>query len=123
MNEIDLIPKSYRKWLLHLHLVKYFTLGAMILVMVSCLSYVYLMYLSNGLEGDIDKLQRDKIISAQQRDELVKINADKNIYQRQLSLLGNLRSGAAAERMFVVIDQAISGEDVWFRSWKLWRKG
>ncbi len=39
------------------------------------------------------------------------------------TLLQGLRSGAAAEDLFVIIDQALPGTDVWFEKWKFRRAG
>ena len=38
-------------------------------------------------------------------------------------MLSGLRSGASAEQMFVTVDRALPGQEVWITSWKFRRAG
>ncbi len=72
---------------------------------------------------EITQLQRQQSISAQQRAQLTRFANQKDELHSQLSFLTGLRGGVAAPMMFVAIDRALAGSEVWFESWDFQRAG
>ena len=123
MTEIDLIPSDYRtrqwqsRWLkltsallagaLLLHGGLYFVLAAEI----------------GATQLQIADLQKKQLVSTQQRGELEVLSAKNTEFERQLELLNGLRSGGAAEQLFVTVERALSTDDVWFVDWRFQRSG
>ena len=123
MSDIDLIPQAYRTRRWQIRLMKntsYLMIG---LVGTLVLAWAVLGVAIVNAKTDLEILQNKLSYSAQQRAEIERLAADKTELERQFLLLSNLRSGAAAGDMFVTIDQALTGDDVWFRNWKFERAG
>ncbi len=71
----------------------------------------------------VEALQHVQAVTARQRADLERLGAEKTEFERQFHLLSGLRSGAAAEDMFVTIDRALTSDDVWFLEWQFQRAG
>lgn len=123
MHDIDLIPLEYhRKKLLSGWLKKgLFSLVLMTIVFVS--AFVILRNESIILKQNIEKLQSQKDITNKHRVQLEKLNSQKKDLDQQLKLLAGLRSGTAAEQMFLTIDSALPAENLWITGWKFRRAG
>ncbi|MCU7855624.1 MAG: hypothetical protein KZQ79_08030, partial [Candidatus Thiodiazotropha sp. (ex Lucinoma borealis)] len=123
MNEIDLIPELYRKQRLFNQWIKhsiYLLAGISTTVIVM---FVFLQIQTETIDDQLKELQTQKAISTQQRNKLEKLNSRKADLIQQLDLLAGLRSGSAAEQMFITVDKAISKGDVWFTNWRFRRAG
>jgi hypothetical protein len=123
MNEIDLIPASYRKQLLFTKWLKQalFVLitSAAFIVIVSFVLGAY----TEEVEVQLSELQSQKMISTQQRNELEKLNLRKKALMQQQDLLAGLRSGLAVEQIFVTLDKAMTNDSVWIINWRFRRAG
>ncbi|MCM8857728.1 MAG: hypothetical protein LC541_18840 [Candidatus Thiodiazotropha sp.] len=123
MNEIDLIPELYRKQRLFNQWIKhsiYLLAGISVTVIVM---FIFLQIQTETIDHQLKELQTQKAISTQQRNKLEKLNSRKVDLMQQLDLLAGLRSGSAAEQMFITVDRAISKGDVWFTNWRFRRAG
>ncbi|MEE8427922.1 MAG: PilN domain-containing protein [Gammaproteobacteria bacterium] len=123
MTDIDLIPTDYRRslWLRH----KLFIFAALCggIVALTTAAHLSLGHWVSGVKADIGVLQVQQKIATQQREELTRREAKKKSYEYQLVLLEGLRSGAAAEKMFITIDRALRDNEVWFLNWEFKRAG
>lgn len=123
MNEIDLIPSVYRKRRLFSRWLK-FSLIALVLLSSGIIgTALYLKHATEQIDLRLQQLQSQKAISAQQRSDLEKLNNRKQELTQQLALLAGLRSGSAAQQMFLTVDRALSAGDVWFTNWRFRRAG
>jgi cell division protein FtsB len=123
MGDIDLIPQAYRtrRWQMRwMKNTSYLIVG---LVGTLVLTWAVLGVAITNAKSDLEALQNKLSYTAQQRADIERMAAEKTELERQFRLLSNLRSGAAAGDMFVTIDQALTGDDVWFRNWKFERAG
>ena len=123
MNEIDLFPDDLRRQLMF---ARWFKRSAFILIIVSLLivaAFGALRQVNSKLEEDIRYFQGQKEITNTNRNELGRLQQEKNDLQQQLNLLSGLRSGASAEKMFLMLDRALPGPDVWLTNWKFRRAG
>ncbi|MEN8177443.1 MAG: PilN domain-containing protein [Pseudomonadota bacterium] len=123
MSEIDLIPEVYRKRLLFSRWVKQSLVSLVLLTIAIVAAFVYLKNQTGQIDLELKQLQSQKAISSQQRSDLEKLTARKKDLTQQLALLAGLRSGSAAEQMFLTVDRAISVGNVWFTNWKFRRAG
>jgi len=123
MSDMDLIPQAYRtlrwqsRWLRRAALL----LGGLVGMLI--LSSILLGVAAVNAKSRVEGLQARQAVTAQQRAELERLAAEKAEFERQFRLLSGLRSGAAAEDMFVTIDRASTGDDVWFLEWQFQRAG
>jgi len=123
MSEIDLFPDDLRKRLL---LLRWFKLTGVVLVLISVVSaagYFGLTQVSAQIDQQIQQFQSQRKITTSSRNQLQQLNQQKQNLQQQLDLLAGLRSGASAESMFITIDRALPGPDVWITNWKFRRAG
>ncbi len=121
MSEIDLIPATYRTQLkLRGWAIRF---GSVVtgLVVVTITAYITLHQLNKGIDREIGELQSRQEITAQQRDELKKLDVEKSVFANQLELLRELRSGAPMQDMFTTIDRAVKDSGVWFLNWEFRR--
>ena len=123
MIDIDLIPTDYRRNLWLRRCLFVFGSACVALVAVSTMSHFALGHVVTGVNDDIRVLQAQQKITTQQQEELARREAKKKNYEDQLVLLEGLRSGTAAEKMFITIDRALQGNDVWFLDWEFKRAG
>jgi hypothetical protein len=83
--------------------------------------YVVLEVANKRLREDVVSLQNRQKSIVLDRDALREISEKRDHFQRQWEMLKNLRDSKAAEKMFVIVDRAISAGDVWFLSWEFQR--
>lgn len=123
MAEIDLIPLAYRtriwvqKWFVRLGTA----LAGMAAVLI--VAYFYLASLNKDVNMEVIQLQSHQETSNRQREELAQLYDKKSGIESQLALLKELRSGAAAQEMFLMLDRALTSGEVWFLDWELQRAG
>ena len=82
--------------------------------------------LAQCLLGLIDPDQDTAVALAQQTVDTFPerfLKAHEAGMQRKLGLLTGLRGGSEAVNMFVTIDRALQGDDVWFTDWEFQRAG
>ncbi len=123
MNEIDLFPEDLRKRLLF---YRWFRLAGYILVALSVVivgAFFALRGTNAKIDEEINYFQSQREITNANRSRLEHLNQQKQNLQQQLNLLSGLRSGASAEQMFVMIDRALPGPEVWLTNWKFRRAG
>ena len=123
MNEIDLFPDDLRKRLLF---TRWFKLSGFAVVLMSALfvaAFFVLREANARIDQEIRHFQSQREITNSNRQQLERLNQQKKDLQQQLNLLSGLRSGASAEQMFVMIDRALPGPDVWLTDWKFRRAG
>jgi len=123
MNEIDLFPEELRKQLLFARWFKFTGYTVVLLTILSVVAFVLLREASARIEEQIQYFQSQREITTANRNQLEQLNQQKSDLQQQLDLLGGLRSGASAEQMFLMIDRALPGPDVWLTNWKFRRAG
>lgn len=123
MTDIDLIPTDYRMRRWFERSAKRLGVAIMAVVIVTGVIYAGIQYASKQINAEIEILRGQQAISTRQQTELNELTEKKTRYERQLGLLKGLRSGAAAQSMFVTIDQSLTGNDVWFLSWEFRRAG
>ena len=121
MNEIDLIPSSYREKVIKLRTLKIFGLIFLCVVLSTSIAYGALEYVKQGTNTEISKLSKIKEITSLQREELRNLKLEKEHLNHQWILLNGLRTAVAAEDLFVTIDKAIQDVDVWFSGMKFQR--
>lgn len=123
MNEIDLIPDEYRKKRLFIGWVK---LAAIILAVMFTVIFglaIVLKQSNNRFTLEIEQLKQRQSIAAENGRRLKQFVEQKKGLQQQLKLLAGLRSGSSAEQMFVTLDNALSGPQVWLTQWNFIRAG
>lgn len=123
MTEVDLIPGDYRLRLRLGRSIRSVALAVVAVLAVTLIAVAALRYRLAQVSSEIASLQQQQAISARQREALASFTATRDRYQHQLALLQGLRSGTTAVSMFESIDQALSGDDVWFLDWEFQRAG
>lgn len=123
MNEIDLFPDELRKKLLFLHWLKMTGSSIVLLSVVLVGAFFLLRQANEKIDQQIQSYQTQREITTASRKQLEQLDLQKNNLQQQLDLLSGLRSGASAEQMFVTIDRALPGPEVWITNWKFRRAG
>ena len=123
MNEIDLFPEDLRRQLLFTRWFKLTGYTVVLLTLLSVVAFVLLREASTRIDEQIQFYQSQRQITNANRRQLEQLNQQKSDLQQQLDLLGGLRSGASAEQMFLMLDRALPGSDVWLTNWKFRRAG
>lgn len=123
MNEIDLFPEDLRRQLLFTRWFKLTGYSVVVLTLLAVVAFVLLREASARIDEQIQYFQSQREITNANRKQLEQLNQQKSDLQQQLDLLGGLRSGASAEQMFVMLDRALPGPDVWLTNWKFRRAG
>lgn len=123
MTEIDLIPQDYRTRRWQSRWCKRF---AVVIGSVLGLQLVAHAAINNRIEttrSSIATLQAQQSVSEQQRADIQDLLARQAESERQLDLLRGLRSGGAAQQLFLVVERALATDDVWFVDWRFQRSG
>jgi hypothetical protein len=123
MNEIDLFPDDLRTRLLFKRWFKLAVINTLLVSLAIGGGFILLREVNARVDGQIQLFQQQREISNANRQQLKQLNQQKQDLQQQLNLLSGLRSGASAEQMFVMIDRALPGPDVWLTNWKFRRAG
>ncbi len=123
MGELDLIPQDYRNWLnqramLRQHVILFAALNILVLA-----SSGVLTQLSKRAMQTVQDLQSQSAITEQQQVQLEQLRAQQAEYERRWSLLRGLRAGAAVEDIFLIIDRALTSNELWFVDWSFRRAG
>ena len=123
MSDIDLIPQAYhtRRWQSRWIIYTVISLAGLVGIVVS--GSLAIDAATDNARTKVAALQRQQTITTQQRADLEKLGSEKADLEGQFRLLSGLRSGAAAEKMFVTVDRALTGDDVWFLMWQFQRAG
>jgi hypothetical protein len=120
---MDLIPEDYKRYLQQLHILQRWALLMFVLITVSTSISFALDYKADEFQKEIVKLEHKKAISSQQRNVLQSLEKDHKKLVVKHNILQKLRGGAVAENMFVTIDRALDGNNVWFKNWSFERAG
>ena len=123
MNEIDLFPDDLRRRLLF---YRWFRVAGFALLILSLLilgAFFALREANAEIDAEINYFQSQREITTANRSQLERLSEQKRNLEQQLNLLSGLRSGASAEQMFVMIDRALPGPEVWLTNWKFRRAG
>ena len=123
MNEIDLFPDDLRKRLLFFRWFKFTGISIALLTAALVIALVLLRQANANFEAQIQHFQSQREITIAKRQQLDQLNQQKSNLKQQLDLLNGLRSGASAEQMFMMLDRALPGPEVWLTSWKFRRAG
>jgi hypothetical protein len=123
MNEIDLFPDDLRKRLLFFRWFKFTGITIALLTAALVIALVLLRQANAHFEAQIQHFQSQREITIDKRQQLDQLNQQKSDLKQQLDLLNGLRSGASAEQMFLMLDRALPGPEVWLTSWKFRRAG
>jgi hypothetical protein len=123
VHEVDLIPASYRRERSRALWIKWIGALTFGLVMTTAGARVWLDSSINTVDAQVARLQMLQTITTGERDQLAALSENQKNYQDQLYLLKGLRSGAATADLFGIIDQALIGDELWFRRWEFRRAG
>ena len=123
MNEIDLFPDELRKKLLFYRWFKMTGVALCLITITAVSGFLFLRDVNADIREQIQVFQSQREISDTNRQRLDRLNQERQALQQQLNLLDGLRSGASAEKMFVTIDRALPGPNVWLTNWKFRRAG
>lgn len=123
MADIDLIPLEFHRKFMFIGWLKKAGLALLLLSLLVGAAFTWLKTESEHLNREIKVLQGQKAITTNQRNQLERLNASRKELDQQLQLLTGLRSGAAAEDMFITIDDALPNNNVWITSWRFRRAG
>ena len=120
---MDLIPADYRRYVQQLRLLQRWGFFMLVIVGLSVTTSAGLKYMAGEYQKEIVVLEKKKAISSHQRGILQELEKDRQLLTKKHQVLEKLRGGALAEDMFVNIDRALDGRNVWFKSWKFMRAG
>lgn len=123
MAELDLIPSDYRNWISQRAMLRQYIIIFAVLNLAVLASSGALAQLSKSAMQTVQDLQSQSAITEQQQVQLEQLRAQQSEYERRWSLLRGLRAGAAVEDIFLIIDRALRGNDLWFVDWSFRRAG
>ncbi len=120
---MNLIPEDYRRYLQQLHILQLWAVAMFIIIVVAASISFAMNYRANIYQIEIVLLEKKKAISSQQRIVLESLEKDHHELAGRYEILQKLRGGALAENMFVAMDRALNGNDIWFKNWSFERAG
>jgi len=120
---MDLVPADYRRYIQQLQLLHRWGLFTLVIIAVSVSISLGLKYMASEYQKEIVVLEKKKAISSHQRGILQDLEKDRSLLTKKHRILEKLRGGALAEDMFVNIDRALDGKNIWFKNWKFIRAG
>ena len=123
MANIDLVPDDYRYWIWQLRCLKQAGVVAILLLVLTAACWYYLHTDTRNANEKLSQLQAQKQVSHNQQQRLEYLSSQQKSLERQWQLLLGLRGGATVENLFVVIDRALLGDQVWFNNWRFRRAG
>ena len=123
MTELDLIPSDYRAEQWQRRTLKMLAMGCSAIIVTTALGAAALGHATVRIRQQVTDLEARREVSGQQRAELEALNGHQEELEQQLALLEGLRSGAAADTMFLTIDRALADHTVWFTRWQFQRAG
>lgn len=120
---MNLIPEDYRRYLQQLFMLQRWGMAMIAIIVISVSISITLNYKADEFQQEVAVLEKKKAISSQQRNHLQNLQKDHNKLRVKHGVLEKLRGGALAKNMFVTVDRALDGNDVWFKSWRFDRAG
>jgi len=123
MSDIDLIPSDYRFQQWQRRTLKLLGTGCGAIVASTVLGAGALGHATASIQRQVTELEAQREVTGQQRSELEALSGRQAEFEQQLTLLEGLRSGAAADTMFLTIDRALADHTVWFTRWQFQRAG
>ena len=120
---MDLIPADYRRYVQQLKLLQRWGFFMLVIIGLAVTTSAGLKYMADEYRKEIVVLEKKKAISSHQRGILQELEKDRQLLTKKHQVLEKLRGGALAEDMFVNIDRALDGRNVWFKRWKFMRAG
>lgn len=120
---MNLIPEDYRIYLQQLRIMQAWSLLMFAALALAAAISFGLYYMANQYQAEVTLLEKKKAISSQQRGVLQGLEKDRNQLTKKYEILQKLRDGAAAENMFITIDRALDGNNIWFKNWSFERAG
>ena len=122
MNDIDLIPASYRQARQVSAWLKWFVIAYAVLLLGTGVAKALL---SNSLESGsvaITELKTSQSGLLSQKAEYEQLQSQGQRLAGHLQMLEKLRAGTPVKEVFLAIDRALNGE-VWFLDWEFLRAG
>jgi hypothetical protein len=120
---IDLIPTDYRDALRR----RRRAVAAGTVTALACAGLLagalHLHSAAAAMRARSDDIRTALAVDARQREQLAQSDERLKALDEEWTLLQGLRSGAAAEDLFRIIDAALPGDDVWFTEWRFARAG
>ncbi len=120
---MNLIPEDYNRYLQQLHLLYVWAVSMFVFIVVSALVSYGLSYKVDKYQQEIVILEKQKSISSQKRNLLQGLEKNRMALVDKYAILQKLRGGALAADMFVTVDRALIGKNVWFKNWQFERAG
>lgn len=120
---MNLIPEDYKRYLQQLHMLSIWAMSMFVFIVVTALVSFGLSYKADKYQQEIVILEKQKSISSQQRSLLQGLEKNRMALIDKYSILQKLRGGALAADMFVTVDRALIGKNVWFKDWRFERAG
>lgn len=121
--DIDLIPEEYRETRWRIKVLKRTGLVTVIACAALLAATAFMMSRTREASNANKAAQGRIAIAEQQRAQLEIIDGRIAGLEAQLRLLGGLRSGAVAEALFALIDDALPQGEVWLDDLRLVRAG
>ncbi|MFK8030344.1 MAG: PilN domain-containing protein [Gammaproteobacteria bacterium] len=123
MNSIDLIPNDYRESALRSGRLRIALWIAVIICTFVVLGSYLLAKKARDIKAESDQIRQKFALGTLYSDQISTLDDRLKELNEEWLLLSGLRAGAAAEDLFIIIDQALPGEDVWFNDWTFRRAG
>ena len=114
MKEFDLIPSNYRTMIEKLQMLKIFSIGIAVFVLMSGISFAAIQKAKSNASIEIEKLTRVKEFTSMQRETLTLLENEKIELDNKWKLLKGLRQTTAPEELFYAIDLSLRDLAVWF---------
>ncbi len=123
MADINLIPDQYYYWRWQQRVLKQSAIAFVLLTVLTAV-LTFALHLSTETRSEqLNDLRNEKAFSQQEQQQYEALNAELGELNRQWHVLTGLRGGTAMENIFLVIDRALSSEDIWFIKWEFKRAG
>lgn len=122
MNNVDLIPADYSRFMVIKRHVRLFLCLFPALVLLLFSSKFWLNSLIKGEQQAAATLQTNAAAIGNQKAQIDRLNQTRDDLQKRLDLFRALRGGPAVEQLFVVIDRAIN-QNVWLTTLEFLRSG
>jgi Tfp pilus assembly protein PilN len=123
VREIDLIPASYRAERARSLQIKLLAGLAAAILVGTIAARLYLDSALGNVRARAGVLEARQSLTSQQRERLAVLTEQRQEYERQLQMLTGLRSGTAEANLFLGIDEALVGDELWFTNWQFRRAG
>ncbi len=123
MNEIDLIPADFRRQRQTRRLLKSFVLLLLALAAVVLAITLGFGWQAARLDRQLTDLQERNRIGTEQRKQLAELERQRQSLTQRLQLLHGLRSGVAADRLFLMMDRVLPEQGLWLTQWQFRRAG